>query len=57
MDFITGTAQPPRFFICSGCTLPDAVRRWFCTAGLDYHRTGQGWLEAARHPEFQQTPG
>lgn len=57
MDFITGTAQPPRFFICSRYTLPDAVRRWFCTASLDYHRTGQGRLEAARHPEFQQTPG
>lgn len=57
MDFITGTAQPPRFFIRFGCTLPDAVRRWFCTASLDYHRTGQGRLEAARHPEFQQTPG
>lgn len=32
MDFITGTAQPPRFFIRFGYTLPDAVRRWFCTA-------------------------
>lgn len=57
MDFITGTAQPPRFFIRFWCTLPDAVRRWFCTASLDYHRTGQGRLEAARHPEFQQPPG
>ena len=47
MDFITGTAQPPRFFIRFGCTLPDAV----LPVGLVY---GEVNHHAPAHKVLQQ---